>query len=480
MRYLDILHARTLDTKIMDNQSNFIILDNKTVTQILQELNDNEAAILLPVIVYVLVLMVFGVIGNLIVLYIYKFRFRRSSSRAFILCLAMLDLVTCLFGIPFHVIDMRYPYLFVWDIPCKTVCFLMTSTIFSSTFILVLISIERYRKICLPFEKQISDIGTKSICGGCIFMGFAFSSPVLMFYGATPFETNVFNVTGSECYISHTYRDSIFPLVYDTVSCVLFVIATCTLLVLYSRIGMTVWRKGTFQGYTKKYKNNESSAKGSEQSKCYNSDGAIELSNMITRDQRHPALIKHANTFDEYSSVALRSPKLRKSLRDKATIQMDIRRSSLRLKRTDSKRTSNRVSLRSSFRLKAKSISDDSSSESFSSTLERKSKLVRERLRMTSNLNRKQRRSLRITGMLTLITIVFVLSFLPYLTISILNGIYEDFWTHMTSSEILLYNFLLRTYFVNNMANPLIYSFLDEKFRSEVRKMFKYSCWTQC
>jgi hypothetical protein len=65
---------------------------------------------------------------------------------------------------------------------------------------------------------------------------------------------------------------------------------------------------------------------------------------------------------------------------------------------------------------------------------------------VSSNLNRKQRRSLRITGMLTLITIVFVLSFLPYLTISILNGIYEDFWTHMTSSEILLYNFLLRTY----------------------------------
>lgn len=461
----------------MDNRSNFIIIDNKTVAQILQELNDNEAAILLPVIVYVLVLMVFGVIGNLIVLYIYKFRFRRSSSRAFILCLAMLDLVTCLFGIPFHVIDMRYPYLFAWDIPCKTLCFLMTSTIFSSTFILVLISIERYRKICLPFDKQISDIGTKSICGCCIFMGFAISSPVLMFYGATPFETHVYNVTGYECYISHAYRDSIFPLIYDTASFVLFVISTFTLLVLYIKIGVTVWRKGTFQGHKNKYKNNESSAKGSEQqSKCYNSDGAIELSNMITRDQRHPALIKHVNTFDEYSGVALRSPKLRKNLRDKTSVHMDIRRSSLRLKRTDSKRTSNIISLRSSIRLKAKSISDDSSSESFSSTLERKSKLVRERLRMTSNLNRKQRRSLRITGMLTFITIVFVLSFLPYLTISILNGIDENFWTHMTSSEILLYNFLLRTYFVNNMANPLIYSFLDEKFRSEVRKMFKCSC----
>jgi hypothetical protein len=62
-----------------------------------------------------MMLMIIGVIGNTIVLYVYKFRFRRSTSRIFILSLAVFDLITCLLGMPFHIMDMLYPYMFVWD-----------------------------------------------------------------------------------------------------------------------------------------------------------------------------------------------------------------------------------------------------------------------------------------------------------------------------------------------------------------------------
>ncbi|XP_052076263.1 cholecystokinin receptor type A-like [Mytilus californianus] len=441
---------------------------SETKASILQKLNDDEAALLLPVIVYVFILMSVGIVGNLIVLYIYKFRFRRSSSRAFILCLAILDLITCLFGMPFHVIDMNFPFLFVWDVPCKVLYFLLSSTIHASTFILVLISIERYRKICLPFEKQISDIGTKAICTGCIIVAFVLSTPVLFLYGVTSFDTGVSNITGYECYISNDYSDSIFPLIYDIVTIILFVGSTCTLTVLYTRIGIKVWRKGTFQGNKTKCKNGRQASEHSKQSQM---EKVIETSFSNKKEQPSQLPVNNKNTFDEYSNILINSPKLRKDLGKKTETRMDIRRSSLRLKWPESKRSSTRRSFRASF-FSGKSISEESSSESFTSTLERKSKFVREGIRMTK-FSKKQRRSLRITGMLSLITVVFVISFLPYLVISILNGLDESFWENMTNNKILIYNFLLRTYFINNMANPIIYGFLDEKFRSEVRKMFK-------
>lgn len=458
----------------MFNSSNFSVAIPGNVTfdenLILQQLNNDEAFLLLPVTAYVLALMVVGIFGNLLVLYIYKFRFRRSSSRAFILCLAMLDLVTCIFGIPFHIMDINFPYLFVWDIPCKVLCYFLTSTIFSAVFVLVLISIERYRKICLPFEKQISDIGTKRICTGCIVAAVILSSPALLFYGVSTFDTKVMNVTGTECYINDNYKDSIFPLIFDGVFLLIFLVSTCTLTVLYTKIGLTVWRKGTFQG-NKKTAYSMSCCEQSVTTEPFNkssqSEKMIEMTAINSRKQRIDPNGPLKNTFDEYSNVLINSPKLGFQSENKN------KRLNLQLKKPQKRLHSKRESEKALSSQSRKSISEDSSSESFSSTLERRSHAVRQTLRFANKLSRKQRRSIRITGMLTVITIVFILSFLPYLVISILNGFDERFWENRTPREILLLNILMRSYFVNNMANPIIYSFLDEKFRSEVRKIFR-------
>lgn len=451
----------------MSNMTNYSILVsdvNGTVdkTLTLQQLNINEALLLLPVTIYVLILMIVGIFGNLLVLYVYKFRFRRSSSRAFILCLAMLDLVTCVFGLPFHIMDINFPYLFVWDIPCKILCYFLTATVFSSVFVLVLISIERYRKICLPFEKQISDIGTKRICAGCIAAAVILSSPTILFYGVSTFETEIANVTGTECYINDVYKDSIYPIIFDGVFLLMFIGSTCTLIVLYTKIGITIWKKGTFQG-KKKTMNSMSCCEPSyttEPVKSSNSGKYIEMTAMKIKTPK--GVVK--NTFDEYSNVLISSPKLGLHSENKHSNPQTKSQIKRNQKKKESEKSSSYM---------RKSISEDSSSESFSSTLERRSRAVRQTLRFGNKLSRKQRRSIRITGMLTVITIIFVLSFLPYLVISILNGFNDHFWANRTKQEILFLNFLMRSYFVNNMANPIIYSFLDEKFRSEVRKIFK-------
>ncbi|CAG2189884.1 unnamed protein product [Mytilus edulis] len=141
-------------------------LDEENVNHLLKIENTFEAEALTPITVYLILLMITGVVGNTIVLYIYKFRFKRSTPRIFILSLAAFDLITCLLGMPYHILDMLYPYLFVWDTVCKVLSFALTFTILASIFILDLIAIDRYRKICRPFKNQLSGIGSKIMSWG--------------------------------------------------------------------------------------------------------------------------------------------------------------------------------------------------------------------------------------------------------------------------------------------------------------------------
>jgi hypothetical protein len=75
--------------------------------------------------------------------------------------------------------------------------------------------------------------------------------------------------------------------------------------------------------------------------------------------------------------------------------------------------------------------------------------------------------------MLFAITIVFVVSFLPHLALMVLTAVDEHFWASLSESEAVLCDLLLRSYFINNMANPIIYGFLDIKFRIECTMLFK-------
>jgi hypothetical protein len=59
--------------------------------------------------------------------------------------------------------------------------------------------------------------------------------------------------------------------------------------------------------------------------------------------------------------------------------------------------------------------------------------------------------------MLFVITVIFIISFLPYLIISVLDAVDVEFWNDMPIGELVIFNLLMRTYFINNMINPIIY-----------------------
>ena len=96
--------------------------------------------------------------------------------------------------------------------------------------------------------------------------------------------------------------------------------------------------------------------------------------------------------------------------------------------------------------------------------------------RFLGRSNSVQSSTRRTTLMLFLITMVYLLSFLPYLVLMIVKVLDQDSLSGSGGSWELLHNFLLRSYFINSMANPIIYSFCSRSFRTECSKILRCRC----
>ena len=77
----------------------------------------------------------------------------------------------------------------------------------------------------------------------------------------------------------------------------------------------------------------------------------------------------------------------------------------------------------------------------------------------------------RVTVMFMVIAAVFVICFIPKLTLMIWESRKTDFWLTLSPSELGGFRFLYTFFIVNNIINPFIYAFLDKKFQVEFKKL---------
>ena len=88
--------------------------------------------------------------------------------------------------------------------------------------------------------------------------------------------------------------------------------------------------------------------------------------------------------------------------------------------------------------------------------------------------NPRKRRPPKSTLMLFAITVVFLLTFIPFLVIVFIRQLYgANFYPSLNPAEEVFVNILMRSYLVNNVANPIIYGMCNAQFKAEVTKMLK-------
>lgn len=488
-RYLLAMEENTTEGPTPVTQSLLVLNLSLTENQreILERVNDERAHLLTPVIAFLSLLMVLGIVGNLLVLYVYEFRFKRSSSRAFILCLAMLDFVACVIGMPYHIYDMYHTYIYYDEASCKGLSYILGVTVTASSIILTIIAIDRYQKICKPFGKQISDLGTKKACVASVIVAIVFSIPHIVMYGNASIEVEGANFTGVECYIKDEYEESSTSYIYFGFFFFLFITTTTALIVLYSLVGCKIRRRATNissdNGSTRKErpvaKARSFSICGSDPetsneilSETDDSISAIKVKTISYKKGNAESMSECKLEYENAATPIFEFTGVKQQDRDSSASRNSQARSpnSPMIRNAARGESRKKKKFLDIYRRQTMSISDEDSEEgreqsqrSFRSSLSGKS------------LSKRQKRTVRITGMLFMITLVYIISYLPHLVLLILEFMDPAGFENLSPWAFTGYNLLLRSYFINNMANPIVYGFLDPKFKYEVVFLFK-SC----
>ncbi|XP_052773521.1 D(1A) dopamine receptor-like [Mya arenaria] len=210
-------------------------LSNVTERELLDQLNDEIKRVLTPVSVFVGIEAVVGFFGNLFVLFVFIKRYHACNFRYFVLCLALLDLISTLTTMPGEILTQQHWYKYPFPVVCKVKSFFNVFTVSGEAFCLCIIAVDRYRKVCAPFRWQIKPRQALLMCGLIYGSAFTLSLPVSFLWGIKQ-DVRIYNgrnVTVTICETDSYYAGSRQPFLYATSVEVLIGICLVIMLSLY-------------------------------------------------------------------------------------------------------------------------------------------------------------------------------------------------------------------------------------------------------
>ncbi|CAC5373225.1 unnamed protein product [Mytilus coruscus] len=216
-------------------------INNTNITDFLTRNFYNDVIVrerLVAPIVYLILLLLIGLPGNISIMVIYK-NYNKNVYIKIIWTIAVLDLVFCLIGIPFNLGRMFNYYNFQSLRSCQIVVGILDSGIITSTHLLVLLTIHRFWQVCFPLKRQITLKNVSYFIVTCCAIGVALGIPQIAVLQPLA-ETDLGNnVTGYTCSVA--WKDS--PQAwknYNVFLTFLFGFYTLVLFILYIMIGRTI------------------------------------------------------------------------------------------------------------------------------------------------------------------------------------------------------------------------------------------------
>lgn len=144
---------------------------------------------------------VIGTVGNAMVLYVYVNKRNKLASTVFIITLAGTDFITCVVIIPYTIVLEYMDYYVNYDFCCKFYMFLITSNVPFSAFIMMAIAVDRYLCICHPFTQILNKRMAKLVISGLAMVAFSLGIITGLNYGVyfktvrNSTQSNDFSVT---------------------------------------------------------------------------------------------------------------------------------------------------------------------------------------------------------------------------------------------------------------------------------------------
>lgn len=142
-------------------------------------------------VIFLAILIVIGLVGNAHVIYVYTRKFKNSNYRIYVLWLAILDIFNCSVSAPLVIIYLCNAVTFQSEVFCKTYRFILYFASICSTCALVVIAIDRCRKVTRPLGTQITTSQARLMCAACLGISLLLSWPALVLYGITDEPTGI-------------------------------------------------------------------------------------------------------------------------------------------------------------------------------------------------------------------------------------------------------------------------------------------------
>ena len=205
------------------------------------ELNEEFQAYIMPVVVFLILCNVVGLLGNMIVIYIYTFRYPKSCFQCLVLALSLVDFTSCCSTVPMETVSSWFWFAAPSRLLCKAKNFCVQLTAQSAIFLLFVTAVYKYRRICKPFVKQIrlSTILVMSIVGIIISTFLAIPAAILWdINNSTVIMTNISHNTFI-CEVRSEFIDTRYPRKYRHILSAYYVFLLATI-VLYIFIARSV------------------------------------------------------------------------------------------------------------------------------------------------------------------------------------------------------------------------------------------------
>ena len=453
------------------------------------DLSEEMKRAVLPVTIFIGIEACLGFAGNIFILMIYSLRYRRCNFKYFVLCMALIELTSCLTTLPGEIYSQLHWYSYKYEWICKTKSYFNVFTVWSSALALLLLAYDRYRKICRPLHWQLGPTWARKLCVISITMSAVISAPVVVLWGKQGYiyEEKYQNITVTICEKSGYFIDGNLPFLFITGAYMAPVAGIiCFIYVLNFKIARTIFSSIPVP-------QNEMFIMNKKNSDCTNhhhdataeQDNHVQASDVPSKNNsshinRHQycetentletivelkqnndiqmSLINddHSNYRDDINtSYEYRSPEF-----DKTGRLITKRLSSC------SSDTSEYISLH---QLKHSRLSISSQTQQSRSDKQRVS------MRYSTGAGHSEGRSSRLkhkTEIMLILTTVFTITIIIYLILVSFVASEQNILRRLTENEKVFFFLFWRLYFINGLINPFLYGLMDPRFRKGVKEIF--------
>ena len=193
-----------------------------------------------PLITFFILCNIIGFFGNVSVLYIYSLRYPKNRYRLLVIVLSVIDLVACCTTVPIETVS-----TWKWfDAPSSSLCkarfFFIMFIGLSALYMLFVTAVYKYRRICKPFAKQVTQKMIIILCVVGVVIAFVYAIPPLILFDVNKHYVTIDNMTEEAliCEVHTSFHGTQIPAVYRHLV-VVYSLLLVTTVILYIFVAKT-------------------------------------------------------------------------------------------------------------------------------------------------------------------------------------------------------------------------------------------------